>query len=81
MVSLPETQVYALRLVNRTKTSVERLRQFPRSGTLVQEWDRPDLREIVVSNYRVIYRIHDEDVEIITVIHAARQLPDVENDP
>ncbi len=75
-----DSRVYGLRLVNRIKTSVERLRQFPRAGTLVQEWDRPDLREIVVSSYRVIDRIRDEAVEILAVIHAARQLPDVNAD-
>ena len=39
-----------------------------------------DLREIVVSSYRVIYHTRDEAVEILTVIHAARQLPDVNAD-
>ena len=61
-------------MVDRLRKAVERLGQFPGSGTRVHEWNRPDLREIVVGNYRVIYRLNDEIVEILTVIHAARRL-------
>ncbi len=76
-----DSRLYALRVVNRIRRSVERLKQFPESRTRVLEWDRPDLREIVVSNYRVIYGLRENDVEILAVIHAARQLPDVGVDP
>jgi toxin ParE1/3/4 len=69
-----DSRVYARRMVNRIRTTVERLRRFPGSGTRVQEWDRPELREVVVGNYRVIYRLDDKVVVILTVIHAASQL-------
>lgn len=71
-----DSRVYARRMVSRIKTTVERLRQFPASGASVLEWNRPELREIVVGNYRVIYRLGDRVVVILTVIHAASQLSD-----
>jgi toxin ParE1/3/4 len=71
-----DSRVYARRTVDRIRIAVERLKRFPGSGTRVHEWDRPELREIVVGNYRVIYRLGDRTVEILTVIHAASQLPD-----
>jgi addiction module RelE/StbE family toxin len=70
-----DSRVYAKRMVERLRKAVDRLRRFPGSGTLVPEWDRPELREIVVGNYRVIYRLKERCVEILTVIHAARHLP------
>jgi plasmid stabilization system protein ParE len=63
-------------MVDRLKKAVGRLSRFPGSGTRVTEWDRPELREIVVGNYRVIYRLKEQCVEILTVIHAARHIPD-----
>jgi addiction module RelE/StbE family toxin len=70
-----DSRVYAKRMMERLRKSVGRLRRFPGSGTVVPEWDRPELREIVVGNYRVIYRLKERCVEILTVIHAARHLP------
>ncbi len=69
-----DSRLYARRMVDRIRRAVERLRQFPASGTRVHEWDRPDLREIVVGNYRVIYRLDEKAVVILTIIHAASQL-------
>lgn len=71
-----DSRVYAQRMVERIRKAVDRLSRFPRSGAQTHEWDRSDLREILVSNYRIIYRIDEQNVVILTVIHAARQVPD-----
>ncbi|MBI3469114.1 MAG: type II toxin-antitoxin system RelE/ParE family toxin [Planctomycetes bacterium] len=47
-----DSKVYAQRLVDRIKASVERLRRFPKSGAMVPEWEQEDLREVIVGNYR-----------------------------
>jgi toxin ParE1/3/4 len=70
-----DSPVYARRAIDRLKKAVGRLRQFPRSGTQIQEFNRPELREILVGSYRVIYRLHNHSVEVLAVVHAARQLP------
>jgi len=36
------------------------------------------LREIILGNYRIIYRLLDENVQVLTVHHGARLL-DAEN--
>jgi toxin ParE1/3/4 len=51
-----DSRAYARRVLDRLRKAVERLSRFPESGAQVLEWDRPDLREIVVSKFRVIYR-------------------------
>jgi plasmid stabilization system protein ParE len=47
-------------------------------GTSVRERSLPELREIFVGNYRVIYRLGNQLVDSIAVVHAARQLRDVD---
>jgi len=54
--------------------SVERLELFPGSGRTVPEFERAEIREVIVSNYRIIYRYRDDAVEILTVYHGARLL-------
>jgi ABC-type methionine transport system ATPase subunit len=55
---------------------VRRLEFFPESGESVQEYQRPDVREIVFGNYRIIYRFDGRQITIITVYHGARLLDD-----
>jgi plasmid stabilization system protein ParE len=75
-----DSRIYARQTVERIKKAVERLRRFPGSGTLVRERDRPDLREILVGNYRVIYWLNEGVAVILTVVHASRQLADDDSD-
>lgn len=46
--------------------SVERLREFPLSGSLVRE--NPVFRQVVVQGYRIVYRQTAKRIEITTVI-------------
>lgn len=57
---------------------VDRLAEFPESGRVVPEIDRDDIREIVHASHRVIYRVLDREVRIMTVRHAARLLDEEE---
>ena len=52
----------------------DRLVRFPESGRIVPEINNPSFREIILGNYRLIYRIRSGDVQILTVHHGARQL-------
>ena len=62
-------------VVARLLESVERLEHFPRSGRIVPELSNPQVREIIEAPYRIVYRVHDETVEILTVFRASRLLP------
>lgn len=42
---------------------------------MVPEYNSPEIRELIEGNYRIIYRTQPGRVDIIAVIHAARQLP------
>lgn len=42
---------------NRAFAATDRLAEFPRSGRIVPELGREDVREILIQSYRIIYRI------------------------
>ncbi len=62
----------ATRLVERLVLSVARLADYPESGPA-----RPEIgagaRSITVGNYLVLYRVELESVDIVRVVHAAKE--------
>ena len=66
---------YARIVAERLFASVERLMRYPLSGRVVPELNDPSLREVVDAPYRIVYRVGVEALEILTVVHAARQFP------
>jgi toxin ParE1/3/4 len=59
---------------DRAFRATDRLADYPRSGRVVPELRNDVIREIIVGNYRLIYRIRRDVAEILTVHHAARRL-------
>jgi plasmid stabilization system protein ParE len=58
--------------------AVERLTDYPESGRPVPEIPRPEIREIVYGEYRIIYRVRTATLALLTVGHGRRLLS--END-
>ena len=73
------SKLYARRTVIRFERAVRQLKRFPDIGGAVQEWNNPKLRELIVGSYRVIYRREERVVQILTVLHGARRLPDADS--
>lgn len=63
---------YADLVVERLVAAVERLQDHPRSGRVVPELGDDSIREVIHGNYRIVYRLRPELVEIATVFHGAR---------
>jgi plasmid stabilization system protein ParE len=42
------------------------------------EYRRPDLRELIFQNYRIVYRVKPDVVEIAAIVHGARLFPNLE---
>lgn len=64
---------YADLTVRRVVAAVERLKTFPESGRIVPERNAPDIREVIVGRYRVVYRRKAAIVEIATVFRGSMQ--------
>lgn len=45
-------------------------------GRIVEEMNDENLREIIVYSYRLIYKIVNNDIHIITIAHCKRGLTD-----
>jgi len=59
---------------DRAFRATDRLANFPRSERIVPELGIEDIREVLVGSYRVIYRIREDAVQVVTVHHGARLL-------
>ena len=69
-----DSSFYAKMHARKIFEAVRRLQVFPESGRIVPEINKPVIREIILGNYRIIYRYKDSLVEIITVYHSSRLL-------
>jgi toxin ParE1/3/4 len=54
--------------------SVEQLIDLPKSGRVVPELQINSIRELVQGNYRVIYKIQDNSISVLTVKSYRQQL-------
>jgi toxin ParE1/3/4 len=59
--------VYAEQLIQRITQRLEQVRVFPESGSRVPEAAPPDVRQVIESPYRVIYRVQGEAIEVIAI--------------
>jgi len=66
----------AVRLADRFRSLILGMPEHPRLGRMVSPYSRDDLRERFVHPYRIVYRLHREAIEIVCIMHEARQLPD-----
>jgi plasmid stabilization system protein ParE len=54
---------------------VEHLKKFPESGRVVPETDNMTIRELIYGNYRIIYRVEEKRLSVLTVRHGKQVLP------
>ena len=72
-VSLSST-VYAEHLVDRIARRLDQAREFPESGRVVPEFGRAEIRELIESPYRLVYRVHADAIEVVSVLHGRQEL-------
>ena len=77
LLSHKSLRIYAKRLVDRIRDKVQLLKDFPELGARVEDRETENICEIQEGNYRIFYGTTVETVQILTVLHAARQLPDL----
>ena len=71
-----DSPAHAAAVVAHTLDCASELVRFPQSYRRVPEWDDDAIRQRIVYSYRLIFRICDEVIEVLAVIHGARLLPD-----
>ena len=76
-----DSEMYASGFVERIILAAERLADYPRAGRIVPETNDENVRELLYQRYRIIYRVKGGYIEMLSVIHGARDLEELEPAP
>ena len=69
-----DSELYAAGFVEKVLAAIDKLELFPELGRKVREIDDQNVRELLFQNYRIVYRTHRDAVQILTIIHGAREI-------
>jgi toxin ParE1/3/4 len=72
---------YAFVMIEKILKSVEKIKDFPRIGREVPEFEESGIREIIYSNYRIMYRIHEDIILVLAVVHGKRNIENLNLNP
>lgn len=73
-----DSSLYASLFIKKINSLVKTVPQFPEAGRVVPEFGNPTLREKIFNNYRVVYRIKGEMIEIVTISHSSKPLSNIQ---
>lgn len=69
-----DSSFYAASFVIKVREAVHSLNVFSERGRIVPELSNPDIRELFINDYRLVYRIEESRVDILGIIHGRRDL-------
>ena len=72
-----DSETYARIFAKKVLSMVEYIASFPKIGRVVPEYNDPNLRERIYGNYRIVYRLKDDVIEIAAISHGAQLLEKV----
>ena len=70
-----DSEHYAQLVVDRLIDRIGGIPAFPEAGRVVPELSRTELREVIMGSYRIVYRLHEDAVEILTIFRSSRLMP------
>ncbi len=68
----------ALRVLEQALAAADSLATLSERGRVVPEYDDPQLREIFVFRYRLLYELHPDLVRIVAFLHGAQDFVSLE---
>jgi plasmid stabilization system protein ParE len=68
------SEIYAILFAKRINQIIKSIPLFPNAGRIIHEYNDEHLREKIYKNYRIVYRIKQDLIEIVTIIHSAKLL-------
>jgi toxin ParE1/3/4 len=72
-----DSKYYASLFARRVIKIVKEIHGSPKSGRIVPEYNDKNLREKIYGNYRIIYRIKNEAIEIAAICQGNRLIENV----
>jgi toxin ParE1/3/4 len=67
-----DSKFYAQKVSQEIVDKSEKLKDFPEIGRIVPEIGDPNIRELIIYSYRLIYEISPNEIQILTLIHGRR---------
>ena len=67
-----DSTFYAKKVVKDIVEKSMTIEDFPKKGRVVPEINEPDIREVFIYSYRLMYQITSKDIYILGVIHGKR---------
>lgn len=72
-----DSEYYAAIFATRIIAVIETIPDFPLSGRMAPEYEDESIREKIYKNYRIVYRLKDDFIEIAAICNSARPLDDI----
>ena len=69
-----DSEFYAAAFVQQVKEASASLKNFAERGQIVPEFGDESIRELLVKSYRLVYRVSDKQILILTLVHGAQRL-------
>jgi len=64
----------AVQFINRLIDRAEKIKDYPYKGRVVPEFSLNEIREVFEKSYRIVYRISENQIEILTVFEGHKLL-------
>jgi toxin ParE1/3/4 len=71
-----DSPYYASSFIQKIMDISRSLSRFPHRGRMTPEFGDPEIREILIGNYRLIYQVGVTEISILGLVHGARNLRD-----
>ena len=72
-----DSEYYAALFAKKVNIIIKTIPRFPKAGRIVPEYGDMNLREKIYENYRIVYRLKGEYVEIVAICHGAKALDSI----
>jgi len=68
----------AVKFINKSIERAEKAKDYPYKGRIVPEFLMNEIREVFEKTYRIIYRISEKQIEVLTVFEGLQLLKSVD---
>lgn len=73
-----DSKFYAKKISQDIVEKTETLNDFPKCGRVVPEIGDPNIREIIIYSYRLVYEINSTVIEVLGIIHGKQDFSSAE---
>ena len=69
-----DSEYYGRLFAQRIVSLIESIPEFPEAGRIVPEYGKKEVRERFFQNYRIVYGLKPDAIEIVSITHGTRLL-------